>query len=149
MSTNFSVIPELSVSANTPSNGSSIYPETHDEIPSQRNQPIFKLNALCVQALLFPIIVFIYLLIGAAILAAAEIDYEEDTRVAAQNEIQDIVKKISWKANLSENTTKEILGNLTYLCTNNYLQAQNASHRWEFLPAFFFAANVITAIGRV
>ena len=55
----------------------------HDHEASEDNfnppkyQPILKWNALCVQALLYPIAVFVYLLIGAAIFTAIEYDHEE------------------------------------------------------------------------
>lgn len=153
ISTNVSVIPELSMSSNTSSNGSRpTNLETHnqdDRIP--KNQPIFKLNALCVQALLYPVAIFVYLLIGAAIFTAIENEHNKKainaSNMVRYDEIQEAVETISRQFNLSQNTTREILDDLTYLCTNNYWQTQNFSYEWEFLPTFFFAATVITAIG--
>lgn len=54
-----------------------------------KHRPIFKLNALFVQALLYPITVVIYLLIGAAIFTAIEHEHEQMAREASlNNEIQ-------------------------------------------------------------
>lgn len=126
-------------------------PETpiHDAMDPPDNRAIFKVNALCVQALLYPITVIIYLLIGAAIFTAIERDHERKARIAAGDEIQRAIQAVSRKMNLSENATKEIFDGFSYLCTDNYLQTYNAPNQWEFLPSFYFAATVITAIGKV
>ena len=117
-----------------------------DVLPDKR--AIFKLNALCVQALLYPITIVIYLLIGAAIFSAIEHEQEEMEKRNAKDEIQMVISKIAEKYNLSENTTENILNDLTCLCTNNHLQIRNATFQWTFLPSFYFAATVITAIGK-
>ena len=113
------------------------------------SRPIFKVNALCVQALIYPIIVVIYLLIGAAVFTGIEHPHEGMAKVVAEDEIQKAIQKIAVKMNLTENATEEILNDFTYLCTNNYLQIRNAPYQWGFLPSFYFAATVITAIGEM
>ena len=113
------------------------------------NRAIFTANALCIQALLYPITIIIYLLTGAAIFTAIEHDHERMAKVAAGDEIQRAIQAVSRKMNLSENATKEILDIFTYLCTDNHLQTYYAPNQWEFLPSFYFAATVITAIGKV
>lgn len=143
------VIQELS---DVPVNASSpTHPETtvDDFRDPPNSRAIFKVNSLCVQALVYPITVVIYLLIGAAIFTAIEHDHERMAKRIAEDEIQKAIQTIARKMNLSENTTEEILSNFTYLCTDNYLQTYNAPYRWEFLPSFYFAATVITAIGEV
>ena len=52
---------------------------SEDNLKPSKYQPILKWNALdlCVQALLYPIAVFIYLLIGAVIFTAIEYDHEK------------------------------------------------------------------------
>ena len=112
------------------------------------NRPIFKLDALCVQAILYPITLVIYLLIGAAVFSAIEHEQEVMARREAEDEIKKVISKVSGMYNLSENTTEKIFNDFTSLCTNNHLQIQNASFQWTFLPSFYFAATVITAIGK-
>lgn len=110
--------------------------------------PIFKLNALCVQAILYPVTLVIYLLIGAAVFSAVEHEQEVMARREAEDEIQRVISKVAGKYNLSENTTERIFNDFTSLCTNNHLQIRDASFQWTFLPSFYFAATVITAIGK-
>ena len=150
------VIPELydvpsDRSSNLPSN---VRPrdleasEGHIEPPKYR--PILKWNALCVQALLYPIAVFLYLLIGAAIFTAIEYDHEKMAEHVAANqevhnvdELQHAIESVLRKFNLSESVSAEILSNFTSLCAGY----SNTPYQWEFLPAFYFSATVITTIG--
>ena len=147
------VIEELSERPSVISSSASFptAPETskYDVTGPPDNRPIFKVNALCIQALLYPITIIIYLLIGAAIFNAIEEDHERMAKTAAGDEIQRAIQAVSRKMNLSESVTKEILDDFTYLCTDNYLQTYNAPNQWQFLPSFYFAATVITAIGKV
>ena len=119
------------------------------------HQPIFKWNALCIQALLCPIAVLIYLLIGAAVFTAIERDHEKMARHIAANEemhsvkeLEQAIESVLRKFNLSENISTEILSNFTSLCAG-YSESQNTPPRWEFFPAFYFSAIVITTIGEV
>ena len=117
-----------------------------------KNQPILKWNALCVQVLLYPITIVIYLLIGAAIFTAIERDNEKTMRqnVASQemqrvDELQKAIEAVLRQHDISENISEEIL---SILCTSNS-EIQNAPLQWEFLPAFYFAASVISTIGKM
>ena len=110
-----------------------------------KNRPVFKFNALCVQVLLYPITVVIYLLIGAAVFTAIERNHEQMTRSVNNNnnmpsidELQQAVETVLRKHNLSENASKEIL--FAYMCAD-HSSAQNPPHQWDFLPSFYFAAT--------
>lgn len=109
--------------------------------------PIFKWNAVCVQALLYPIAIVIYLLIGAAVFTAIEFGHEKTRTENAIKEVEDIIEEIMDQNNLSQDATMEILNKFTYLCEKGSLQVINASYEWDFVPSFFFAATVVTAIG--
>ena len=114
------------------------------------HRPIFKLNALCVQALLYPIIVVIYLVTGAAIFTAIEHGEEGMARIKADNQIKIAISTFAGEYNLSETVVERILSNFTdLLCTNNHLQICNGSYEWTFIPSFYFAATVVTAIGEI
>ena len=119
-----------------------------DDVLLPNNRPIFRLNTLCFLALLYPITLVIYLLIGAAVFSAIEHEQEVMERREAEDEIQKVISKVAGKYNLSESTTERIFNDFTSLCTNNRLQIRNASFQWTFLPSFYFAATVITAIGK-
>ena len=125
-----------------------------------KGRPIFKVNALCVQALLYPITVVIYLLIGAVIFTAIEHDHEKmvkdslvSSEMASNDEFQQTIKSMLRNLNISESTFKEILNNFTSnftnLCTYYSTSTQNPPYEWEFLPSFYFAATIITTIGEV
>ena len=118
-----------------------------DASPPAGRRPIFKLNALGVQALLYPIIVVIYLVIGAAIFTAIEQEQEEMAKEVAADKIKMAIINVSEKYNLSENIAEEILNDYTYLCTDTYLQIRNGSNEWAFLPSFYFTATAVTAVG--
>ena len=122
-----------------------------DMTNQMENRPMvtFKLNALCVQALLYPITMVIYLLIGAAIFTAIEHEREIEAKDNAEEEIRMVISKVASKYNLSENVSESILHDFTNLCTENHLQIINATSRWTFLPSLYFAATVITAIGEM
>lgn len=125
----------------------------------RKSRPVFKVNALCVQALLYPITIVIYLLIGAAIFTAIEHDYEKVTKASPNNEMQTIdelqqlVEAMLRNLNVSESTSQEILNNFTSnftnFCAAYSSSTQSPEYEWEFLPSFYFAATVITTIGEV
>ena len=110
---------------------------------------IFKLKGLCVQALLYPITMVIYLLIGAVIFTAIEHEQEIEAKDKAKEEIRMAISAVASKYNLSENVSESILHDFTNLCTENQLQIINATSRWTFLPSLYFSATVITAIGEM
>lgn len=92
------------------------------------------------------------LLIGAAIFTAIEYDHERmSKRDAAHQEMHNVdelrqaIKSVLRKYNLSENISAEIISNLTSLCPNT--RNLTTPYQWEFLPAFYFSATVITTIG--
>ena len=124
-----------------------------------KNRPIFKLNALCVQALLYPITIVIYLLIGAAIFTAIEHDHENMVKASLNNEmqtideLQQVVEAMLRNLNVSKSTSQEILNNFTSnftkLCMTYSSSIHTPQDQWEFLPSFYFAATVITTIGEV
>ena len=133
----------------------------HNVNRHSENRPIFKVNALFVQALLYPITVLIYLLFGAAMFTAIEHDHEQMTRTVSQinamqtiAELKQTVEALLKNLNISENTSEEIINNFTSNFTNLCEDYSTRTHippynRWEFLPSFYFAATVITTIGEV
>lgn len=149
---NAHVTPEIyndRYSSKLPSSNSDV--ETSVDIINEqpKNRPLFKLNAQCIQAILYPMIVLIYLVIGAAIFTAIESEHEKMTRNDANQEIdeaQQVIETVLREFNIPENTTKEILSNISLWCAD-YSKIQNLPYQWEFLPSFYFAATVITTIG--
>ena len=74
----------------------------HDFNKHPKNHPIFNWNALCVQAVLYPIIVVIYLLIRAAVFTTIEHGHEKMIRSNEQATIEE----------LQQQTVEVILRNL-------------------------------------
>ena len=130
---------------------------TNGEVPvdieplSRNHQPVFKVNALCVQVLLYPITIVIYLLVGAALFTAIEHDYQNRPAETAnhevtitdklENELQHAVEEVLRKFNVSESSSQDILK--THFCDSRI------PNQWDFLPSIYFAATVITTIGEV
>ena len=152
-------IPELNderpSSSNPESNLLNVSPTDLPNFEASKNKPMMKWNALCVQALLYPIAVVIYLLVGAAAFTAIEHNHEEMVRRAAANqemqsinELQQAIETVLSKFNISKNFSEEILSNVTLWC-EDYSRIQSIPHEWEFLPAFYFSATIITTIGKV
>ena len=133
---------------------------TNGEVPvdaeplSRNHQPVFKVNALCVQVLLYPITIVIYLLVGAALFTAIEHDYQNRPAGTAnhemtitdqlESELEHAVGEVLRKFNVSENTYKEFL--TTHFCVHPDSRIPN---QWDFLPSIYFAATIITTIGEV
>jgi len=101
---------------------------------------------MCIQTIVYPVAILVYILIGTIILGAIERRYDtvDDDEVLLSAKLS-AVETILRKINVSENALKEILNNLTHLCAN--LEVQNASNDWDFLPTFYFVVTVITTIG--
>ena len=141
---------DLNLNLSSCTNSTDIPASVDDDVDKHpKNHPIFNWNALCVQAVLYPIIVVIYLLVGAAVFTSIEHGHEKMTRTNEQiaiEEWQQSVEAILRNLNLPENTSKGLLDNFTYLCVD-YSRIQNVSYQWEFLPSLYFAATVITTIG--
>ena len=130
-----------------PRNGEVSAENVAEPLP-RSHQLVFKFNALCVQVLLYPIALVIYLLVGAALFTAIEHDYQNTARneledAELKNELQRAVEDVLRRFNVSESTYTRTL--TTHFCTDN----SSVPNQWDFLPSFYFAATIITTIGEV
>ena len=144
--------------SNLSSNPTDIQASVDHEVTDKasKDRPIFKVNALFVQTLLYPITLVIYLLVGAAIFTAIEHEHEQMIREASLNdemqtisELHQVITAMLNNLNISENVSTEILNNFTSNFTNLCVDYSHTPsyNQWEFLPSFYFAATVITTIG--
>ena len=131
-----------------PRNGEVAAENVAEPLP-RSHKLVFKFNALCVQVLLYPIALVIYLLVGAALFTVIEHNYQNtagnelEVSTELKNELQRAVEDVLRRFNVSESACTRTL--TTHFCTDN----SNIPNQWDFLPSFYFAATVITTIGEV
>lgn len=99
--------------------------------------------------LIIRIVLFlVYLLVGAAIFQAIEIQYELDKRKDLEFDI--VKENFTDRYNISDEDMKEFLGKLKKAVELGF-DLQTAKYppryQWHFMNAFVFAGNVVTTIG--
>lgn len=103
--------------------------------------------SLNTKKLIIRIVLFlVYLLVGAAIFQAIEIQYEKDKRKELQ--FTEVKKNFTDRYNISDDDMKEFLGKLKKALELGFdLQTVKFQEQWHFMNAFVFAGNVVTTIG--
>lgn len=103
--------------------------------------------SLNTKKLIIRIVLFlVYLLVGAAIFQAIEIQYEKDKRKELQ--FTEVKKNFTDRYNISDDDMKEFLGKLKKALELGFdLQTVKFQQQWHFMNAFVFAGNVVTTIG--
>ena len=103
--------------------------------------------SLNTKKLIIRIVLFlVYLLVGAAIFQAIEIQYEKDKRKELQ--FTEVKKNFTDRYNISDDDMKEFLGKLKKALELGFdLQSAEFQQQWHFMNAFVFAGNVVTTIG--
>lgn len=103
--------------------------------------------SLNTKKLIIRIVLFlVYLLVGAAIFQAIEIQYEKDKRKELQ--FTEVKKNFTDRYNISDDDMKEFLGKLKRALELGFdLQTEKFQQQWHFMNAFVFAGNVVTTIG--
>lgn len=103
--------------------------------------------SLNTKKLIIRIVLFlVYLLVGAAIFQAIEIQYEKDEREELQ--FTQVKKNFTDRYNISDDDMKEFLGKLKKALELGFdLQTAVFQQQWHFMNAFVFAGNVVTTIG--
>ena len=120
------------------------YVEPDEEETKPR--PIIKWNATCVQCLIYPLTIIMYLLIGAGVFMS--IEYENDKEmIELATQQRESLMDVFRTCNLTEAQIEEIVKNVFNLCNNNGLY--NSSSRWAFVPSFMFVTTTITTIGKI
>lgn len=113
-----------------------------------RNRPIIKWNATCIQSLIYPFAIILYLLIGALVFMGLESENERQM-IEHTTEQKDRLKAfLNQTFNLTENQMQEIFNNFTSLCVNGGMRPVTPT-RWDFVPSFMFVTTTITTIGKV
>ena len=103
--------------------------------------------SLNTKKLIIRIVLFlVYLLVGAAIFQAIEIQYEKDEREELQ--FDKVRENFAVRHNISDHDMKEFLGKLKKALELGFdLQTAVFQQQWHFMNAFVFAGNVVTTIG--
>lgn len=103
--------------------------------------------SLNTKKLIIRIVLFlVYLLVGAAIFQAIEIQHEKDKRDELQ--FDKVKKHFTARYNISDADMKEFLGKLKKALELGFdLQTFDYQQQWHFMNAFVFAGNVVTTIG--
>lgn len=103
--------------------------------------------SLNTKKLIIRIVLFlVYLLVGAAIFQAIEIQYEKDKREELQ--FNKVKENFTARHNISDADMKEFLGKLKKALELGFdLQTAVFQQQWHFMNAFVFAGNVVTTIG--
>lgn len=82
---------------------------------------------------------FTYLLVGAAVFDALESDHEMNTRRL----LKEMESELMARYNVSDEDYRRLSHAITFKIPHK------AGRQWKFAGAFFFAATVITTIGKV
>lgn len=103
--------------------------------------------SLNTKKLIIRIVLFlVYLLVGAAIFQAIEIQHEKDKREELQ--FNKVRENFAVRHNISDHDMKEFLGKLKKALELGFdLQTVKFQEQWHFMNAFVFAGNVVTTIG--
>jgi len=103
--------------------------------------------SLNTKKLIIRIVLFlVYLLVGAAIFQAIEIQYEKDKRDELQ--FDKVKENFTARYNISNDDMNEFLGKLKKALELGFdLQTLDYQQQWHFMNAFVFAGNVVTTIG--
>lgn len=105
--------------------------------------------SLNTKKLIIRIVLFlVYLLVGAAIFQAIELQYEKEQR--KEDEFEAVKGNFTAKYNISDKDMKAFLAKLKKALELGF-DLQTAKYpnifKWHFMNAFFFAGNVVTTIG--
>ena len=105
--------------------------------------------SLNTKKLIIRIVLFlVYLLVGAAIFQAIELQYEREQR--REDEFEAVKENFTSKYNISDKDMKAFLAKLKKALELGF-DLQTAKYpnidKWHFMNAFFFAGNVVTTIG--
>ena len=122
------------------------YVEPEPEEQETKPRPIIKWNATCIQSLIYPFAIVMYLLIGALVFMSIEGENEKEVIEHAMRQKESLMDVLNQTCNLTKEQIDEIFKNFTNLCGNGGMHPN--SSRWDFVPSFMFVTTTITTIGK-